>query len=257
MTPQEIKLGTRLEFEMLNKQDEKVGNTFISQLLEHQDDGSIVISAPITESRVVFVPAGITVRLTFVHQLHGLIGLKALVKSKEYRGNVAVLIAEPEGNLEKIQRREHFRLDVVIDALIWPDTADPGSEAPGNTEAESAGSQASGTDAKNDAASAPVPDSTEEAAPVKAYTKNLSGSGVCVISDTNFPKGSNVRIELDLSNDVRFRARCVVLRSQPIEVRKGKSYELGIHFIEIKNRDQDNLIKFIFEQQRLHLKKEK
>jgi hypothetical protein len=62
MTPQEIKLGTRLEFEMLNKQDEKVGNTFISQLLEHQDDGSIVISAPITESRVVFVPAGITVR---------------------------------------------------------------------------------------------------------------------------------------------------------------------------------------------------
>jgi hypothetical protein len=68
-----------------------------------------------------------------------------------------------------------------------------------------------------------VPDSTEEAAPVKAYTKNLSGSGVCVISDTNFPKGSNVRIELDLSNDVRFRARCVVLRSQPIEVGREKA----------------------------------
>lgn len=238
MTPQEIKIGTRLEFEMLNSQDEKVGNTLISQLLEHQNDGSIIISAPITESRVVFVPTGITVRLTYVHQLHGLLGFKALIRSKEYRGNVAVLIAEPDENIEKIQRREHFRLDVIIDALIWPDAADSGSEAQKDTDAK-------------------APDSTEEAAPVKAYTRNLSGSGVCILSDTNFPKGSYVKVELDLSNDAKLKARCVILRSQPVEVRKGRRYELGMRFIELAKKDQDNLIKYIFEQQRILLKKEK
>lgn len=239
MTPQEVRIGTRLEFEMLDKNNERVGNTFVSQLLEHQEDGSIVISAPITESRVVFVPIGITVRLTFVHQLHGLLGFKAVIRSKEYRGNVAVLTAEPEGDLEKIQRREHFRLDVIVDALIWPDEEDPGPGTENKTEAEN------------------TQDKTAEAAPVKAYTKNLSGSGACLISDINFPKGSFVKVELDLSNDITFRARCVVLRSQQVEVRRSKSYELGVRFVEISKKDQDHLIRYIFEQQRLILKKEK
>ena len=255
MTPQEVKIGTRLEFEMLNKNDEKVGNTFVSQLLEHQDDCSIVISAPITESRVVFVPTGITVRLTFVHQLHGLLGFKAQVRSKEYKGNIAVLIAEPDENIEKIQRREHFRLDVITDALIWPDDTQSGPGDSENADAEASGTQAAGENIKQDPLSAS--DKAAEADPVKAYTRNLSGSGVCIISDTNFPKGTNVKIELDLDNDIKFKARCVILRSQQIEVRRGKSYELGLHFTELTKRDQDNLIKYIFEQQRLLLKKDK
>lgn len=248
MTPQEIKIGTRLEFEMLNKNDEKVGNTFVSQLLEFQDDGSMVVSAPITESRVVYVPTGITVRLTFVHHLHGLLGFKALVRSKEHKGNIAVLIVEPDITLEKIQRREHFRLDVIIDALVWP----------AMEESETADSKRDGAEAGNTQEStASAADKAAEIAPVKAYTRNLSGSGVCVVSDTYFAKNSEVTVELDLNSNIRFRAKCVILRSQPIEVRKSKSYELGMHFTEISPKNQDNLIKFIFEQQRMLLKKEK
>ena len=237
MTPQEAKIGTRLEFEILGKDNVRVGNTFVSQLLEHQQDGSIVISAPIYESRVVFVPTGVTVRLTFVHQLHGLLGFTAVIRSKEYRDNIAVLTAEPEGDIEKIQRREHFRLDIIVDARLWPDESDLGSGPLDKADAQAA--------------------KAAEAAPVKAYTKNLSGSGACIISDTDFPKGSYVRVELTLGNDVVFKARCVVLRNEQIEIRKGKRYELGVRFVEIGKRDQDNLIRYIFEQQRLLLKKEK
>lgn len=260
MTPQEIKIGTRFEFEMLNKSDEKVGNTFVSQLLEFQPDSSMVISAPITESRVVFVPTGITVRLTFVHHLHGLLGFKALVRAKEYKGNIAVLIVEPEQTIEKIQRREHFRLDVIIDALIWPVVAESESEVSNNA-AENRNTKAVGADSNTDTTSAqesaPVPDKAAEAAPTKGYTRNLSGSGVCLVSENNFPKNSEVRIELDLNNNIIFKAKCIIMRSQAIEVRKGKSYELGLRFTEITKRDQDNLIKYIFEQQRMLLKKEK
>ena len=257
MTPQEIKIGTRLEFEMLDKRDEKVGHTFASQLLEHQDDGSMVIYAPISESRVVFVPRGITVRLTFVHPLHGLLGFKALVISKEYRGNIAVLIVEPADMIEKLQRREHYRLDLITDVLIWPvvegsEPAEPENEADGTEE-----TQASALDIKQNSAANPTTDRSAEAAPIKAYTKNLSGSGICVVSETYFAKKAEVRIELDLSYNIKFRAKCVILRSQPIEIRKSKSYELGMRFIEITARNQDNLIKYIFEQQRMLLKKEK
>jgi|LSQX01.2.fsa_nt_gb c-di-GMP-binding flagellar brake protein YcgR len=229
MTPQEIKIGTRFEFEMLDSNYERVGHTLVSQLLELQPDGSMVISVPISEARIVFVPTGITVRLTFVHLLHGLLGFMALVKLKEYRGNIAVLIVEPDEAIEKIQRREYFRLDVIMDALILPlsDEAAPNESSPA------------------------------EVAPVKAYTRNLSGSGVCVISETNFPKNSWVRVELDLNGSVRFEAKCIILRSDQIEVKRGRSYELGMRFMEITKKDQDNLVKFIFDQQRKLLKKDK
>jgi c-di-GMP-binding flagellar brake protein YcgR len=257
MTPQEVRIGTRLEFEILNSDGQRVGNTFISQLLEHQDDGSVVISAPITESRVVYVPAGVTVRLTFVHQLHGLLGFKATIRSREYRENIAVLIAEPDGGLEKIQRREYYRLDVIVNALIWPDEADSGSESQANAGTGAAGMQSNKAAAGQHPAPSTKTGTTAEAAPVKGYTKNLSGSGVCIICDTNFPKGSVVRVELELNDNIRFKARCIVMRSQQVEVRRSKSYEMGMRFYEITNKDQDNLIKYIFEQQRILLKKEK
>ena len=47
MTPQEIMIGTRLELEMLNSSGERIGNVYVSQLLDHQEDGTMVISAPI------------------------------------------------------------------------------------------------------------------------------------------------------------------------------------------------------------------
>lgn len=259
MTPKEIKVGTRLEFEMLNKNGEKQGNTFISQLLEHQSDGSMIIYAPISEARVVYVPTGITVRLTFVHYLHGLLGFKALVRAKEYKGNIAILIIEPDETIEKIQRREHYRLDVVADVLIWPVEAqsykpvtDVASAAKISAEAD-----AEAKDIDTDKEGITPSAASTEVPPVKAFIKNLSGSGACVLSETNFPRNSEVRIEIDLNNNIKFSAKCIVLRTQSVEIRKGRSFELGMHFTEIKPKDQDNLIKYIFEQQRLLLKKEK
>lgn len=218
MTLQDITIGTRLELDMLSKYGEKVGNTLVSQLLEHQEDGTIVISAPIYESRVFYVPSDITVRLIFLHQQHGMLGFTARVISREYRGKIAVLIVRPDNNIEKIQRRMHYRLDIILDVTIIP------PENPGG---------------------------------VQAYTKNISGSGVCVISETNFPRNTEVMIILNLSDSLQITAKCIVVRSQTLEIRKGRSYELGMRFTDIRNKDQDALIRFIFEQQRMLLKKDK
>lgn len=220
MTVQEIKLGTRLELELFDISGEKVGSTYVSQLLEHQDDTLLIISAPIYEPRLVYIPDDMIIRLTFIHNRQELLGFAARVKSKEFRGKVAVMIIEPEGDIEKIQRRTNYRLDIVLDVLMWlPDT-----------------------DKKN---------------PIKAYTKNISGSGLCVISETDIPKHTEIKIELELSTEMSISAKCLTLRGAPAELRKGKGYELGMHFTEIPKKSQDNLIKFIFHQQRMLIKKEK
>lgn len=227
MTPLEISIGTRLELEILNNSGERVGNVFVSQLLEYQEDGTMVISSPITGSRVVFIPDGVTIRLTFVHPIQGLLGFTAVVSSKEYRGKIAVMTVKPDAEIIKIQRRMHFRLEIVLDAAILP------------------------ADAADDAEAA------EKSEPVRAYTKNISGSGVCLVTEKEFPKYSEIVIELELTDGKQIKAKGIIVRSQMIDVRKGKNYELGVNFTEISKKDQDALIRYIFEQQRLLLKKDK
>jgi len=244
MTPHEIAIGTRLELEILRNGKEKFGNTFVSQLLEHQPDGSIVISAPITGSRIVYVPSHITIRLTFIHQLHGLLSFTALVMSRGSRGNVAVLIIKPNDDLEKIQRRMHYRLDIILTAFVRPVQDDNSGTCKDNgTSDEQPASDNSGV-----SENAEVPQ-------IKAYTKNISGSGVCIICRENFPKNSMLNIELNLTEDLKITAGCIVVRNQSVEIKKTRSYELGMRFTQISKKDEEALIRFIFEQQRLLLKK--
>jgi len=225
MTPQEIAVGTRLELEMLGEDGKRIGNVQVSQLLEHLVDGTIVISAPISGTRLIYVPDGITIHLTFIDPVHGLLGFKAVVDSREYRGKVAVIVVRPDSEISKIQRRSHFRLDIVLEAAILP-ADDDGDEA-------------------------------ETIAPLKAYTRNISGSGVCIISEKDFPKNTVLRMELGLTDGTQISTKGIVVRSQEVEARKGRNYELGIHFTDISPKDQDRLIRYIFQQQRLILKKDK
>ncbi len=217
MTANEINLGTRLELELLNRQGEKVGNTFVSQLLEHQGDGLLVISSPIHEARLVFIPRDINIRLTFIHSKHGLLGFTAIVEGREHRGNIAILLIKPVSEIIRIQRRMHYRLDIVGNAKVWLD---------------------------------------EESDPIKAYTKNISGSGLCIVMDNNVPVDSVIKAELNLPGLPVFSVGCRVLRNRLIESQRGKQFELGLCFIQIAKKDQDILIRYIFAQQRLILKKE-
>jgi len=242
MTPQEISIGTRLELEIL-RNGEKVGNTFVSQLLEHQPDGKIVISAPITVSRIVYIPSDTTIRLTFIHQMHGLLSFTALVLSRGYKGNVAVLTVQPDNNMEKTQRRTHYRLDILLTAFIRPIQDDNSGIHSDSSITNNHLSGKSGESVQSD----PVP-------AVKAYTKNISGSGVCIICRQNFPVNSKLLIELNLTDNLKVTARCTVVRSQSVEINNDMSYEIGMRFTEISKKDENDLIRFIFEQQRILLK---
>lgn len=221
MTPHDIKLGTRFELDIIDeKTREKVSGTYVSQLLEHQDDGLLVISAPIHETRLIYIPNNSLIRLTFVRAPYGVFGMPALVKSKESRGNIAVLIVEPVGEIENVYRRSNYRLSYNTDVLIWLETSD-------------------------------------ENEPIKAHTKDISGSGLRVVCDTYIPKKTKVKIELSLPSDLKIRCESIILRSVPIKLSNGNGYEYGLHFTDISKRDQDALIKFIFYWQRKLLKKMK
>ena len=222
MTPHDIRIGTRLELELLNNNSEKIGNSHISQLLEHHGNRTMVISAPIFKGRLIFIPLHMRLRFTFMQRNYGLFSFTAIVTGRELRGNIAVVFVRPEGQLVKIQRRTHYRLDCIANVLIWTTGKDP------NVESKTA---------------------------IKAFTKNVSGSGVCVISTVDVPQRSMVDIELSLMDNIIINAKCIVARNIEFEVRNIKTYELGLHFVTISQKDQDSLIKYIFEKQRAQRKR--
>ncbi len=229
MTLKNIKIGTRLELELLEKDSEEKGTdsretTYVSQLLDHSEDGHIIISAPIYEARLKYIALQEQIRLTFVHIKYGLLGFDATVTGREFRGNIAVLIVQADSELMRMQRRTHFRLDYVTDVLLWPD-----------------GKGRNG----------------DEATPVKAFSKNISGSGICVVSDTDISIDSQVDAEFKFDDTYKIFTKCSVVRNTPLTVKKLKSYELGLHYIDISEKDQENIIRYIFKQQQIRMKERK
>ena len=224
MKLEELQTGTRLELELLNNLGDKVGNTYISQLLEPVRETDMIISAPIFESRLIFVSLNSNLHIAFFNRKYGLMGFTAIVNAREYRGNIAILQISAQSEPEKIQRRTHYRLDSLLN------------------------SEFKVLDASSDK---PVADSF-----MKGTVKNISGSGACIITDEKVSKNSVVDLFIYLNEATKIRALCIVLRNQQVEVKKGISYELGLHFVDISAKDQDLIIKYIFEQQRMLLKKD-
>jgi len=222
MTPQEIRIGTRLELELLNNVEE-AAQIYVSQLLEIQGSGTIVVSSPIYEARLIFIPPLERIRLAFVHNEYGLLAFNATVTATQFKGKIAVLIVQPEPELFKLQRRKYYRLDYLMDIKVKI------NEKKSNNKNE---------------------------APIRAFTKNISGCGLCIVTEIDIPKNTELEVELKLPEDITIIDKCIVVRKTWFEVMKSKCYELGLCISDISKKDQDILIKYIYEQQRVRLKKE-
>lgn len=218
----ELKIGTRLELE-LESTYEKRGHAYVSQLLEPIKGNHFVVAAPIYEARLVYVPAESTIRVVFNHHIYGLLGFTAVVKKKENHGNIAVMIMQVTGEIESVQRRTFYRLDCLLDAEYRLHT------------------DSKNTDKQEDYKSTII--------------KNISGSGACIILDENVKRNTTLDLVIYLDY-AEIKTTCVVVRSTPQEIKREKKYELGVHFIEMSPKDTDLIVRFVFERQRLLLKKE-
>lgn len=222
MIPQDLKPGTRLELELLSRNGKRVGITHISQFLETQENGCLIISAPILEARLIYIPVSAQLNVYFMHPKYGPMGFSATVTEIDYRGKIAVLTIEAASELKKHQRRNHYRQDHMEKALIW----------------------VCGKDDKQD-----------KKAASKASTKNISGSGLCVVMENDIPKGTEIDIEFNLTESILIRAKCIVIRNKSFEVKNRTTYEIGLKYTELSDKDQDSIIRYIFGKQRAKLKR--
>jgi c-di-GMP-binding flagellar brake protein YcgR len=229
MNINDVKLGTRLDFELINSLGEKIGQSYVSQLVEVVDNEHILIACPIHESRLMLILPGTRTRMLFLHVMHGLISFTGAISGKEKRDNLLLLRVKMEGTFERLQRRKYFRLDCFLNASyrILPEEMQ-GEDTP-----------------------------KEQSVVKKTISRNLSGNGAGIVTEEELPKGTRLETEIKLTESSTIKVICKVVRCILMEGVKGKKYDIGLYFTHVSAKDQELLIKFIFDQQRLLLKKGK
>lgn len=229
MNANDIIIGTKLEIEIPEyiKSFPSQTSSYISQLLDVADEKNITIAAPMSEGRYKYLSAGLNIVVYFLSHRQELMHFNATVKKYKKLGYLEAFDALITSEFKKIQRRMNYRLNTVLECkYVTVDDQTLIGEKPEFKEIPS-------NELKN------------------ALTKNISGSGVCLIMDNSYDSGMLSDISIDLEGMGQIRVLAQVIRSTSVE---NKKHEVGMNFIYISPQDLITLTKFIFKKQRLMLK---
>ncbi len=91
----------------------------------------------------------------------------------------------------------------------------------------------------------------------QAYTKNISGNGICLILDERITKGTLMDIYLPLfpGKPPLYVMGEVVRSDEPPEAHR-KDFDVGIRFVQIRLVDQDRIVKLVFDLERQKVRQE-
>lgn len=228
MSIREVNIGTRLELEVTDSFNSDKSYSYVSQLLDVKDDDNIVIAAPIIEGRLAFVPNNSKIAVILNHPKYGLIAFDGTLISKDTHEAVAVFYLAISKDFYKIQRRNNYRLEIMLD-VQYCDLKD----------------------------SVKISKEEYDNKLIKVYTKNISGSGALIVTNVNLDIGTKLFMRFELPDGTGIETKCVVVRSMRVENVSNIKYNVGVRFLSIDKNLEDRLIKFIFKKQKEILKQKR
>lgn len=175
------------------------------------DENTISLAAPLSGGYLVFFAVGEPVRV-----YAGRIAFSSEVVARKFFPDPLLIVSKPEV-LEKVQRRSFVRFEASLPAVVRVFEVTDG--VPGKVLEE-----------------------------VKTYTLDISGGGALLA----FPHSLTLETPLELTislSDEKISCQAKVKRVAEGKV-SDRTVRLGVEFTAINPRDQDKIVKFIFERQR-------
>jgi c-di-GMP-binding flagellar brake protein YcgR len=227
MNLSELEVGSKLELELFDNNGVRAQKTLISEYEWMVDDGTIAIAAPISERKIVPVPAGSTMNIYFIKQNGSNVNLykfRAIVKNRYDADNLKVLLVMKDGEIARVQRRNYYRLDMLLEVSYR--SIGPGRRG-----------------------------YTGERQFKNSLAVNLSGGGICLLLDDEFEAGDLLECEMtfDRTQNIRFCGKVVRFDESDREGRY--KYKAGLAYIEIDENDRETVVRYIFQEQRKLLRK--
>ena len=224
-----IKPGDKIDIRLLQQveNEERTGDTvkvYKSQVLDINKRGNLEISMPTEGTKLILLP--LDVRLEFVFYSGGFL-YKSIgqIVERFKRDNIYTLEVELKTRLEKFQRREFYRYECSIDFKFF--------------------------------------ELTEEQADLATRTGtivDISGGGIRFNSDTELKSGDHILAVAHLANErmnQEFHIVGSVISCEKKEQVTEKKYVSRVKFMIKDDRVREDIIRYIFEEERLTRQKDK
>lgn len=209
-----INIGEKIEVvvqERLNA-DEKA---CFSMIQDVPQDDELWITMPMLKGEPVVLSIGQRVRINFFRE-RGKFYFDAEVIDRERTDTVHLIRLKQVSPIHRLQRRNFYRLKINLPVgfQVIKEDSDQG-----------------------------------EVNYVKAYTADISGGGMRLLTDEKLEPGQQLKCRIPLGEKDFLELKGLVVRVVPC-VEGNYKFEVGVKFVDILEVEQDRLIRFIFQQQR-------
>ncbi len=234
-----IEIGNKLNLEKIEERisvSETKKQIFISQVLDETEDGKLMISMPIQEGNVVPFSVGQKLNATFFTK-SGLLRCQVVVTGRYKKGSLFMMEVSLKNELNKVQRREYFRFDCRMPMFyrIISDEEKKLIDLGKNYEVEGM-----------------------EPEWKSAAILDLSGGGICFISNFREEKDTFLQVKFDMQLDGNVEtmyAFASILRCERNE-NNTLLYDSHVKFWRLDQKEREKIIRYIFEEQRRKRSKE-
>ncbi len=203
--------------------------TYSTRVYDIVSEDEIKVNMPFESGHIVLLEVGDDYDLCF-YSGKGLYQCYARITDRYKSDNVYVLCMELTSPLRKFQRREYYRLNCIL-----------------NMKCREVGEKEFAEIKENDVNIINTDLILEDGVIV-----DISGGGAKFISDKKFEKDVKILFLFNLNMNGKPTEYSVIGRiilSEPIDGRDGE-YSNHIQFINIKDKDREGIIRYIFEEER-------
>lgn len=230
--------GDKIEIRMLDhqKSSEDSGRMFVSEIYEILSEDQMEIMMPMEKTKLILLPVDKEYDFVIYGQ-HGLFQCFGRVIDRYKTNNVYILAIELTSNLRKHQRREYYRYSCALDMAS--------------------------RELKEDeirAVELKEPFVLTPGLPIKrSVIVDISGGGLRFVSEQRYEPESLIYCSYSLLSKEKLKQYDIVgkvLTVRELANKKGM-YEHRVQYVDLDKDVQEEIIRFIFEEERKNRKKER
>jgi len=233
-------LGQRVELESVKRiitdgEPQQLKKVYSSKVFDILSEERLEILMPYEQRKLVLLPVDSEYTMYFYVE-NGIFECSARIVDRYKTSNTFILVVELLTPLRKYQRREYYRYNCAL-ALETREISEEESSL----------------------LDSPIMEFEQELPLEKCVIVDISGGGLRFIAGQRYKEGAMLycRYSLVDGEDKKvYEIAGKVLHAMPVEKRPGY-FEHRIQYHNIDNRKREEIIRYIFEQERKNLKKEK
>lgn len=222
-----------------NEKNEKI-TTYFSKIYDIIDDDKLKIAMPTEGTRVIPLEQNGKYEIGLFNS-RGLYRCKAVLTERYKEDNLYVAVMELSTGIQKYQRRQYYRLKCNLDLQYRILTEEEKNLL------------------TDDRTSKKPEHSLMNKGQIRGITLDISGGGIRFVSQSSDMEGEYLLVEFDLQ--IANTKKHFSIVSVQIETKKSQKrtdmYEHRVQFESISQREREDLIKYIFEEERRFRKNEK